>query len=137
MVDSKSISKKAAKAQIEILKDYYDIDEEYFTSESADSMKSKLFDIEKSIRKGRLEISNDGGLKMKQNLKVPINGINSLEYSVLKGAAKEAMDEADGSHSKVYTLMSFLSNESYSTFRKMEGVDVSLVETLGTLFLEV
>ena len=137
MVESKGISKEAAEEQLEIFKDYYEIDEEYFVPETAMIMNQRLAEVNKAIRKGRLEISNAGGLKIKQRLRNTTNGVDELNYSVLTGKAKVQMDKSDGAHSRNYTLMSSLANEPYATFEKLEGVDMSLVESLGALFLAV
>jgi hypothetical protein len=90
----------------------------------------------KAVRLGRLEIKiEDGTIKVIQTTR---NG-TKITYDEINGLAKMAMaghDEKDY-YGKSYALMGSLSNLGESAILKMKGVDLSLAEVLGMIFLSV
>jgi hypothetical protein len=100
--------------------------------EQFDTARNKLI---KSIMKGRLEIKEDEGLKVKQSLR---SG-ETLEYSELCGKHKLAMKgKKDGDHfGRIYAILGSVTKAGEAAISKLTGVDMSVAECLGFLFLQV
>lgn len=125
------VSEENAKKQLDILIDYYEIEiDNEILEDSFDIIKSRLI---KAIQKGSLEITNEGGLKIKQVLK---NG-DFLEYKELTGEAKLEMDkyEKNGAHAKMYGLAGFLTGKGHAVISKLPAADLKVTEALLPLFL--
>ena len=135
--DSKyKIGKDAARAQLDMLYAYYEIDFDELPKELGTALKATDLKLLKSVRLGRVEISVDenNAIKVIQNIR---NG-DPLVYREIDGAAKVAMggkDEKD-SYGKAYALMGSLCGLGESAIIKLKSHDLSVVECLGTVFLQ-
>jgi hypothetical protein len=141
------ISEENAQDQLELLLDFYeieinDVDKEVaFYAEDTDSVqeatKGACDRLKRYIRKGLLEITDTEGLTITQNLRIPIGDINKLSYKIIDGAAKQEMRFAKEKdfYGKIYYLMGALSKKPANVISKLKGVDSSVVECLGAIFL--
>jgi hypothetical protein len=132
------ISEKNARQQLESMLDYYEIDiDDIEEKEVKRAIKSGYKRIVKAIMRGRLEIKiEDGTIKVIQHTR---SGRETITYNEIDGKAKTAMaakDEKDW-YGKSYALMGALSELGESAISSMKGVDVSLAEVLGMIFLQV
>ena len=137
MADSKfKIGAEAAREQLNVLYDYYEID----FSELPPALKTVLEATDKkllkSVRMGRVEVSLDEKdiIKVVQN----IRSGEPLVYREIDGAAKVAMgnkDEKDA-YGKAYALMGALCGLGETAITQLKSHDLSVVECLGTVFLQ-
>lgn len=130
------LAEKPAKGQLESMLDYYEIDiDEIEDKEVRRAVKSGYNRLIKAIRLGRLEIKIDGGFKVTQTTR----NNEVIEYREIDGDSKVAMStkEEKDWYGKSYALMGSLSGVGESGIRKLKGVDLSLAEVLGMIFLQV
>ena len=130
------IGKEAAREQLDMLYDYYEIDFDELPKELGTALKATDFKLLKSVRIGRVEISMDeqNVIKVVQNIR---NG-DPLIYREIDGQAKVAMggkDEKDH-YGKAYALMGSLCGLGETAIIKLKSHDLSVVECLGTVFLQ-
>lgn len=130
------LSKENAKNEIQKMLDYYEIDiDDIEDKDLKRAIKSGMDRLMKAARLGRLIVENENGFKVKQ---ITRNNTEIL-YREIDGKAKMAMagkDEKDY-YGKSYALMGSLSGLGESAIAQMKGVDLSLVEVLGLIFLSV
>jgi len=140
------LSKETATEQLEILLDYYDIDDSDFiddetgeVSPAVASIKRKLI---KALSKGRLELEFDDNGQFTgyvfQHLEGTYKKLESpVKYKKLGGAAKVATKEAgeNNKYGKVYALMGSLCGFGSAAMIKLDGPDSLAMENLGLLFL--
>ena len=136
------ISHQAARDQVKILIDYYEIEPENMAKEEMkETMEMSISQLEKSVRKGRVTIEEtDDGLTVTQKLKKPLGEANVIEYKELTGAAKVEMEKnckVNHNYKKIYALCGAMSGLPESFFQKLRGVDMSDAESLGMIFLQV
>lgn len=133
------LSDEVAQDQLSILFDYYDLCIEDCTDGMAEALKGASKRLIKSIRRGNLEISQDDGLTVTQNLVRPPAGAKTITFRVIDGKAKIAMaDKKDSdNYGKIYAMMGSLSGIGETGIKALRGQDLSLVESLGTVFLAV
>ena len=130
------IGKEAAREQLGMLYDYYEIDFDELPKELGTALKATDLKLLKSVRLGRVEISTDeqGVIKVVQN----IRSGEPLIYREIDGQAKIAMggkDEKDH-YGKAYALMGSLCGLGEAAIIKLKSHDLSVVECLGTVFLQ-
>ena len=130
------IGKEAAREQLNMLYDYYEIDFDELPKELGTALKATDLKLLKSVRIGRVEISMDeqNVIKVVQNIR---NG-DPLIYREIDGQAKVAMggkDEKDH-YGKAYALMGSLCGLGETAIIKLKSHDLSVVECLGTVFLQ-
>ena len=130
------IGKEAAREQLDMLYDYYEIDFDELPKELGTALKATDLKLLKSVRIGRVEISMDeqNVIKVVQNIR---NG-DPLIYREIDGQAKVAMggkDEKDH-YGKAYALMGSLCGLGETAIIKLKSHDLSVVECLGTVFLQ-
>lgn len=137
MSDEKYIlSKESAENELKKMFDYYEIDvEEIETPELKKAIKAGYERLIKNVRFGRLEIKIESGIQIAQTLK---NG-EKINYREIDGIAKSEMagKEANDYYGKSYALMGSLSGLGEAAIKKLKGVDLSLCEVLGLIFLSV
>jgi len=134
------ISEENATAQLQVLLDYYDIDFADFEDDKLrQAMTHASKKLVKAIQKGRLEIVESDGITIRQHLKNPSGEVSVLTYREVDGTSKVAMkSKGDGdNYGKIYAMMGSLSGLGDVAIQKLKGVDLALVENLGTLFLQV
>jgi hypothetical protein len=139
MIEKKEykISKKNAKETLQNMFDYYEIDIDEI--EDKDLKKAILQGYDRLVKAtmlGRIEIKIEDGIQVIQKLK---NGTDVLTYREIDGVAKTEMSgkAPDDYYGKSYALMGSLSGLGESAIKKLKGVDLSLVEVLGMIFLSV
>ena len=131
------ISLQVAKENLQSMLDYYEIDiDEIDEKDVKKAIKSGYNRIIKALRLGRLEIKIENGITITQTLR---NGTEKLTYREIDGKAKTAMapkEEKDW-YGKSYALMGSLSDMGETAITSLKGVDLSLAEVLGMIFLQV
>ena len=130
------IGKEAAREQLDTLYDYYEIDFSELPKDVGKALRAVDLKLLKSVRLGRVEISTDenGVIKVVQNLR----NNDQLIYKEIDGKAKVAMggkDEND-SYGKAYALMGSLCGVGEAGVTQLKSHDLSVVECLGTVFLQ-
>lgn len=135
------ISDEVAEQQLNELLDYYELESDCFIEKKQKNVfEMTCIRLKKAIRKGRLSISSvDDNIIIKQYLKKPPGEIKELEYEELSGKNKVVMGkyEEDDQHKKIYALIGSLTGLGESAIEKLKGVDSSICESLGFLFLQV
>lgn len=130
------ISKQVAKGQLEKLLSYYDYD----LNELDKAQQGYADKVKRGILKGRLEVQEGG--KVIQTLIHPLGEkeeIKTLEYRPAKGSDKHEMDEfgADEHNKRAQALMGALSGRGLTLIEELEGPDLTYMENLGILFLQL
>lgn len=131
------LSKKNGKEILQKMLDYYEIDiEEIEDKDLKKSIKQGIDRLIKAIRYGRIEFKFENGIQVIQTLRS--NG-EQIIYEEINGEAKTAMagKQQDDFYGKSYALMGSLSGWGESAIKKLKGVDLSLAEVLGMIFLSV
>lgn len=135
--DEYKLSKKNAQAELEKMFDYYEIDiDDIEDKDLKRAIKQGYNRLIKAIRLGRLEFKFEKEITVIQTLRS--NG-EKIEYREIDGVAKTEMagkDEKDH-YGKSYALMGSLSGWGESAIKSLKGVDLSLAEVLGLIFLSV
>ena len=134
------LSKEVAEEQFGVLVDYYEIDPEEMAETQAERFGVVKAKIVKSIRLGRVEIEvKDGSIKVRQTLRNPMGDAKTINYAEINGKAKMATGgkaEAD-QYGRIYALLGSCSGLGETAIASLKGVDLSLAECLGVVFLEV
>ena len=133
MIENK-IPEDAAQKQVDILIDYYELDDE------KELIKLVRPDLIKHVMRGRIEISmgDNNRLAVRQTFKFPVGESEGLDYKVINGVSKKQMKASSKSdHEKMYSLMGSLAGVSGESISRLEGVDLSAMECLANLFLSV
>lgn len=127
------LSEEVAQAQWADFTDYYEMD----TEECSDLVKTIHKSMIDAIRLGRLEvIRGEGGV---MNLKQTLRSGEILTWAELQGKHKLAIDaHGDGkNYGRMFSLAGALTGVGEAGIIKLRGVDLSLVESIGTIFLQV
>lgn len=136
------ISAVTAEAQLDTLFDYYDIQlDDVVNKQARDGLESSRTKLVRMVQKGRLIIEEkDGDLKITQHLAKPMAAdAKTIEYGEVCGDAKVAMGtkkEGDN-YGQIYALLGSISGLGETAIRKLRGVDLSVAECLGAIFLQV
>jgi hypothetical protein len=130
------LSEEAARDQMQTLMDSYDIDQnDLVVDQGPEAVETILNRLVRAIRSGTIEIL-DGGV-VKHNLHVPMGETDSITYGRLNGLAMKARDKAKGGFEKDCALMGSLGNVPANAMAKLDPVDISIFQRLGTLFMVV
>jgi len=135
------ISAKVAQDQLDQLLNKYDIDiDDAPNKEQKKVLETSFHRIKKSIRRGFLEIKVDdqsGKLVVVHHLQEKKG--TTVEYKGISGKNKIEMKEREeqDQYGKIYAMMGSLSGLGYSAIRDFEGIDMSIAESLGSIFLLV
>ncbi len=142
MAKKYKLDKTSAQAEFDKFAEMYNIDPEYLP-EGSDSQQAMLQSCAKmidAIRLGYFEfIECDEGVKVKQNLRFPQGDITSIEYTVMTGKHKRALDSVTGKnavYARVFALLGSLSGLGTTPFTQLKAVDYKNAELLGYFFLE-
>jgi plasmid stabilization system protein ParE len=131
-----TLSQETAQAELKKMFDYYEIDIDGIeTPELKKAIQAGYDRLIKAVRLGRLEVKAENGIQVIQTLK---SG-DKITYREIDGVAKTEMagkDEKDY-YGKSYALMGSLSGLGETAIKKLRGVDLSLCEVLGLIFLSV
>jgi len=132
------ISRESAEEQIDVLLEYYDLDDDDIGNAEKESgldmTKHKLI---KHIMKGRLEISeSEDGLSVIQHLR---SGKEDMTYQEICGRHKIQMknNSQDDWFGKMYSLVGSMTGVGSKAIENLKGVDMSVCECLGAIFLNV
>lgn len=129
----KKLTEEIAEQQLQVFLDYYELEAEDLTEKQINVYETVAKRIKKSIRKGRLTIEGDlDNLKMTYKTK---NG-HELSFKELTGKAKLAM-KSDSHDGQTQELIGYLTGEGASVISDLSGADLSVMESLGLLFLLV
>ena len=143
-----AISEESAREQLGMFFDYYEIDPANVGGgeNSQEIFESTVDRMVDAIRKGRVEIKeNDDGLIVVQTLKKIKKvkdgeaTVSVLEYKEISGAAKDAMKhkkETDH-YGRIHAMLGYLSGAGEAAIKSLRGVDMSVSECIGVLFLKV
>lgn len=131
------LSEQVASDQIDKFLKYYDLS----IRDLKGKQEKELFETckEKCIRAlmdGRLTIKDESGFpKITQKLK---SG-SLLEYNELAGKHKTAMKDCDDGdmYGRIYALVGAITGVGGEFIEETKGSDMSLIESLGFLFLKV
>ncbi|MCK5603578.1 hypothetical protein KAR91_16960 [Candidatus Pacearchaeota archaeon] len=138
---STEISKENANTQIDMFKDYYEVEYADIENQAAlENLKSSENKVRRMIMKGRVEIKEEGGeLVVIQKLKKAVGDLTSVTYKEISGKAKIRLKERDDNdgYGKIYSLMGGLCGETDAVMQNFKGVDMSTMEVIGALFLAV
>ena len=131
------MTKENAKNELNKMLDYYEFEISEIEDERAKLAIEQGYNrLIKAVRLGRLEIKIVDGIKIVQKLK---DGNKEIEYREIDGIAKMEMagKKEDDLYGKAYALMGSLSGLGENYIKKLKGVDLSLTEVLGLIFLSV
>ena len=130
------IGKEAAKNELKKMFDYYELDVDEIEDKDLKRAINQGYDrLIKAVRLGRLEVKLENGIKIIQTLR---SG-TKIDYREIDGNAKSEMAGKDATdhYGKAYALMGSLSGLGESAIKQLKGVDLSLAEVLGLIFLSV
>ncbi len=131
----RKFSAETARAEIQKILDWYLFDLSDITDEKQKSAVSMSIDrLARAVRAGLLEVKTEAGLQVVQILK---SGKDVITYEEIGGESKCSMDgiPAENHYQRMYTLLGSLSGMGFAAIKKLKGVDNSIAESLGTLFL--
>jgi len=128
-----NISQEVAEEQLNAFLDYYEIELDELPEEINGAVKKLL----SAICKGRVEVLSNG--EIKQIFKNPPGEVSEVVYKELTGSAKLAMKgkSAEDHHGRIYALLGSLAGIDERGISKLRGVDLSVAECIGVLFLQV
>lgn len=129
------ISKDAAEKVIKSITKYYEIDIDGMEDKEAKKFVKANYDrLVKSARLGRLKVDFTDGITVTQILR---SG-EELKYREIDGKAKAATagKEKDDFYGRIYAIMGSLCGLGENGILKLKGVDISLCEVLGAIFLQ-
>ncbi|MCK5219322.1 hypothetical protein KAR10_07365 [bacterium] len=134
------ISLESAQIQIDLLMDFGAVQVEDITSEVLrNAIKSSLNVLRRVIRRGLLEIVVDekGDLKITQ--KLARSPETEIVYKEMDGQAKLTMGKVpdDNSYGRAYALLGYLSGLGSDGIARLKGLDLSVAECLGAVFLGI
>lgn len=137
----RTISEESAQEQMQEFLDYYDIDaRDIEIDQGEESVETVLNRLIRAIQKGYLEVDMSGGEPVvTQNLQHPPGEVKTLVYGVIQARHKIEMDKAskDRGAVRMHALMSALSGEAPRAIQSLQGVDMSIMERLATLFMVI
>lgn len=131
------LTKENAKNELQKMLDYYEIEIDELEDDDLKKAIQQGYDrLVKAVRLSRLEIKIEDGIKIIQKLR---DGTKVIEYREIDGKAKTEMagKKVDDNYGKAYALMGALSGLGESAIKNLKGVDLSLCEVLGLIFLSV
>jgi plasmid stabilization system protein ParE len=128
--------KKTATNEIQKMLDYYEIDIDEIEDKDLKRAIRQGYDrLIKAARLGRLTVKIEEGIKVIQTTRTG----TVIEYREIDGQAKTEMagKAAEDHYGKSYALMGSLSGLGEAAIKQLKGVDLSLAEVLGLIFLSV
>jgi len=131
-----TLSKESAENEMKKLLDYYEIKIDAIEDENLKKAIKQGYDRAiQAVRRKRLQIKLENGIQVIQTTR---NG-GIFTYREIDGSAKCAMDgyPAEAMYKRAYALLGSLSGDGEKAIMNLKGVDLSLAEVLGLLFLAV
>ena len=131
------IQDEPAQKQLDILLDYYDIDLDDESEKMREAVKSSISKVKKCIMRGFVEITEGKSGPIINHKMQNSEGDQTVTYATMTGNNKLEMDkkEIKESYGRNYALMASLAGMAPDTIRKFKGIDLSIVESLGVIFL--
>lgn len=141
-VESFKISEDTATGQVKELLAHYKLDVEDIESEpSRKAFESSLNKLVKAYQRGQLENKKDdkGRFQVIQHLSAAPGEVSDITYDELKGKHKVAMDGLEGNdtYARQQALLGSLSGLGSKAMQALSGIDMSIAECLGFVFLMV
>lgn len=130
------ITEQNAKLELKKMFDYYEIDiDEIENKEHRKAIQAGYDRLVKAVRLGRLKIKIENGITVTQKLR----NDDEIIYREIDGKAKAEMDgkAAEAHNQKMHSLLGSLSGLGEGAIKQLKGVDLSLAEVLGLIFLSV
>ena len=141
MSTENKISKEVAEAQIESFLDYYGIDKADIELEDGVEAVQTMFNtLSRAIRRGVLEIVDDGELEITHRLVRPVtvkeSVVANITYLDRVGKAKISMDTVGGkkNQSKQNQFMSVMGDIPISVLINLKGFDATVYSRLSLVF---
>ena len=136
---SERLSRSDAQAEMDIFMDFYEITPEDIVLDQGEEAVQTVYNrLVSSIQKGHLEITTDDkGIKIVQNLKHPPGDSTTIEYGIVSGKNKLAMDNKKKDYAKMLAFMGSIAGLPSETLKKLKGVDFGTMERLAQLFMVV
>lgn len=131
------LSYEAAESVLKKVFDYYEIDiDDIEDKEYKKVMNMSYRRAIKAVRLGRLEVKFDKGIEIIQHLK---GNDTTISYREIDAIAKRSMAQYENTdtYGRMYGVLGSLSNLGEAGIQKLKGVDLSLAEVLGAIFLSV
>ena len=125
------ISEETAQHQLKIFVEYYDIDLNLLAPHKDRVVKKLIL----GLRLGKIEIVEEGQVKIHQYYNDSKNGNQKITYGPITGFIRIEVDKMKDGMEKIYYLISALSEEDKTIFKRMEGLDILIAECIGGLFL--
>lgn len=132
------LSRESAEEQFNIFLDYYDIDPDDWADNLQDAFKSAKNRLIRAIMRGLVSIEAGDPIRVTQYLSKKPDA-DPILYAEMSGKAKVAMkgkDETD-TFGKIYALTGSLTGLGETAITTLKGVDMSIAESLGLLFLQI
>ena len=129
------LTKQAAESEIQKIFDYYEIDVDEIEDKDQKKFIKQNYDrLIKAARLGRLEVKLEKGIQIIQHLR---DNDRVITYGEITGNAKVATagKEPTDFYGRIYAVMGVVSKEGEDAIKLMKGVDLSLCEVLGAIFL--
>lgn len=129
------LAKEAAELEVKKIFDYYEIDlEEIEDKEQKKFIQMNYDRLIKAVRLGRLEVKLEKGIQIIQHLR---DSQEAVIYVEINGEAKSATAGKDKEdfYGRIYAVQGSLTGVGEAGIKKMKGVDLSLCEVLGAIFL--
>lgn len=135
------ISEDQAREKLDELLESYDMDVDDFDEDQAKALRTSTKKIIRAMKQGRVEIKDDSnGKPVVYHHIVDSSGFNSpICYARVKGAAKTNMKnhKAEDFYGRLYSFMGGLCGVSPAKMLQMESRDLSILECLGQIFLQI
>jgi hypothetical protein len=133
------LAAETAEAQVREILEFYKLDVEDISDEkSRSAFESSLNKLQTAFRRGQLEVKREEGrFKIVQHLSSATG--NDLTYDELRGSYKPVMDGygTDAMYKRQYALLGALCGLGEKAIESLHGIDLSVAECLGFLFLMV
>jgi hypothetical protein len=128
------ISEESAQAQILSLLEFYQIDVETMGPDQKKAVDTSLAKVTAFVRQGMVDIQAP---KVIQHLRTPPGAVSAIEYGEVTGKNMVAMDgrSTDDIYGRIYALLGSVSGLGEDAFRALKGIDLSVAENLGMLFI--
>lgn len=125
------ISEESAQKQLNLFVEYYDIDLDLLAPNKNRVCKKIIL----GIKLGKIEIVEEGQIKIHQYYNDSKNGDQKITYGPITGFIRVEVNKMEDGMNKIYYLISALSQEDKAIFQRMEGLDILIAECIGGLFL--
>ena len=133
-----AFSEEVAAEHVDRLVKFYRIYTEDLPKDLGKALKACLNALKRGVMDGRLSIEVEAkNITITQVLDDPQPGVpEQLVYGKIKARHKIGMKDDDTQYEKMYHLLGTMSGQGLEVVQKLEGIDVSLAESLALVFLQ-